>query len=397
MKKTSFAIAFYLVVFAFLLLEKANATCEMWSSNVYFCLSTDSKPSAENFSRLYETDTVKVYLRTGDAWVEIVGANDPSTDQKAALAGTSGAPSGSNKYVTNVDSRNSDARTPTAHTQAWSTITSTPTTLAGYSISDAAPKSHSDLTNLNAHGGIATGALTLPNLTNALNSGDYSINLKNYKTTSAGYGLVIDSDIARNNLILVNSAGSTKLQMRATTGYTGEFIFDTSAMGAVFGALNFISPGILGTIKFTTGSNSLGFNPGANSVTTSNANSIGLSVSLGASSVASFATTAWVPTANSDQDLGGTSNQFKDFFQQDGGKHYFGDAQDAAIYRDGTDLIVNPKLVGSGKVDIQGTAEVDALIVTAGGSSGKAICWKTATTLGYCSSAVASDGSCTCN
>ena len=32
-------------------------------------------------------------------------ANDPTSDQKAALAGTSGAPSGTNKYVTNVDGR----------------------------------------------------------------------------------------------------------------------------------------------------------------------------------------------------------------------------------------------------------------------------------------------------
>ncbi len=39
----------------------------------------------------------------------------PSADEKAALAGTSGSPSGTNKYVTNDDSRNTNARTPTAH------------------------------------------------------------------------------------------------------------------------------------------------------------------------------------------------------------------------------------------------------------------------------------------
>ncbi len=39
-------------------------------------------------------------------------ANDPTSDQKAALAGTSGTPSASNKYVTDGDSRNSDSRTP---------------------------------------------------------------------------------------------------------------------------------------------------------------------------------------------------------------------------------------------------------------------------------------------
>jgi hypothetical protein len=40
------------------------------------------------------------------------------------------------------DSRLSDARTPTAHTHAFSEITSTPTTLAGYGITDAYPSSN---------------------------------------------------------------------------------------------------------------------------------------------------------------------------------------------------------------------------------------------------------------
>lgn len=40
----------------------------------------------------------------------------PTSDQKAALAGTAGSPGAANKYVTDSDSRNNDARTPTAHT-----------------------------------------------------------------------------------------------------------------------------------------------------------------------------------------------------------------------------------------------------------------------------------------
>ena len=52
-------------------------------------------------------------------------ANDPTSDQKAALAGTNGTPSTSNKYVTNSDTRNSDSRTPLAHNQADTTITTT--------------------------------------------------------------------------------------------------------------------------------------------------------------------------------------------------------------------------------------------------------------------------------
>ena len=42
-------------------------------------------------------------------------ANDPLAGEKAALAGTSGTPGSGNKYVTDADSRNSNARTPTAH------------------------------------------------------------------------------------------------------------------------------------------------------------------------------------------------------------------------------------------------------------------------------------------
>lgn len=55
------------------------------------------------------------------------------------------------------DSRLSDARTPTAHTQAWSTITSTPTTLAGYGITDAAASSHThgNISNAGAIGSTA--------------------------------------------------------------------------------------------------------------------------------------------------------------------------------------------------------------------------------------------------
>jgi hypothetical protein len=41
--------------------------------------------------------------------------NDPTTDQKAALPGTNGTPSASNKYVTDSDPRNTNTRAPTAH------------------------------------------------------------------------------------------------------------------------------------------------------------------------------------------------------------------------------------------------------------------------------------------
>jgi hypothetical protein len=48
-----------------------------------------------------------------EEWANAVTAL--STDTKAALAGTSGTPQAANPYVTNADARNSNARTPTAH------------------------------------------------------------------------------------------------------------------------------------------------------------------------------------------------------------------------------------------------------------------------------------------
>lgn len=43
------------------------------------------------------------------------GGQIPSAGEKAALVGTSGTPGGANAYVTNADSRNTNARAPTAH------------------------------------------------------------------------------------------------------------------------------------------------------------------------------------------------------------------------------------------------------------------------------------------
>lgn len=61
------------------------------------------------------------------------GTNDgriPSQGENDALAGTNGTPSDSNRFVTNADPRNSDARTPTAHTHPTSAITGLDTALA---------------------------------------------------------------------------------------------------------------------------------------------------------------------------------------------------------------------------------------------------------------------------
>lgn len=66
-------------------------------------------------ARLTNARTPSVHAST-----HAIGGSDavptlPSTDEKAALVGTSGSPSGANAFVTNSDARNSDARAPTAH------------------------------------------------------------------------------------------------------------------------------------------------------------------------------------------------------------------------------------------------------------------------------------------
>lgn len=56
-------------------------------------------------------------------------ANDPTAEEKAALPGTSGTPGAGNKYVTDADPRNTNARTPTAHASTHEAGSSDP--LAG--------------------------------------------------------------------------------------------------------------------------------------------------------------------------------------------------------------------------------------------------------------------------
>jgi hypothetical protein len=61
--------------------------------------------------------------------------------------------------VLSTDSRLSDARVPTAHTQAWSTITETPNNLAGYNITDAVSATDNRLT---AYKTVGTGVPASP-------------------------------------------------------------------------------------------------------------------------------------------------------------------------------------------------------------------------------------------
>jgi hypothetical protein len=124
-------------------------------------------------------------------------------------------PTGS--YVLTSNSALTDARTPLAHTQAWSTITSTPTTLGGYGINDALPSANFTYVNL-------TGK---PTLATVATSGSYNDltstpNLTLYLTTS--------------------NASSTYAPIATTATLTGTQTLSNKTLGAtsVNGTMSFL-------------------------------------------------------------------------------------------------------------------------------------------------------------
>lgn len=78
-------------------------------------------------------------------------ANDPSSGEKAALAGTSGAPGSGNKYVTDSDSRLTDDRDPTAHAASHASAGSDPITIAQSQVTNLV----SDLTAIAGAAGLS--------------------------------------------------------------------------------------------------------------------------------------------------------------------------------------------------------------------------------------------------
>ncbi|HLO11223.1 MAG TPA: hypothetical protein VK190_03080 [Pseudoneobacillus sp.] len=60
-------------------------------------------------------DGVDISAHAANATAHHSNANDPSTSEKAALAGTSGTPGSTNKYVTDSDSRMTNKRDPNTH------------------------------------------------------------------------------------------------------------------------------------------------------------------------------------------------------------------------------------------------------------------------------------------
>lgn len=82
-----------------------------------------------------KTDLAYATVATTGAYSDLSGR--PTLGTAAALNIATSGNAASGEVVKGDDTRLTDSRTPTAHNQAWSTITSTPTTLSGYGITDA--------------------------------------------------------------------------------------------------------------------------------------------------------------------------------------------------------------------------------------------------------------------
>jgi len=79
-----------------------------------------------DYSLVVNTEIAKIHANT----------NDPTADQKAALAGTNGTPSITNKLVTDTDPRNTNARTPSTHSHVPGDVTGTAVITADSRLSD---------------------------------------------------------------------------------------------------------------------------------------------------------------------------------------------------------------------------------------------------------------------
>jgi hypothetical protein len=138
----------------------------------------------------------------------------PTTDEKAALAGTSGAASGSNKYVTNDDSRMTDSRAPSGSSGGDLTGTYPDPTIANGAITDAKVASNAAIaTTKIANFDTAVQASRLDQMA----APTTSVSLNSQRITSLADGTSA-SDAATVGQVQASTAGlDAKASVRAAT------------------------------------------------------------------------------------------------------------------------------------------------------------------------------------
>lgn len=142
-------------------------------------------------------------------------------------------------YVLTSNSALTDARTPLAHTQAFSTITNTPITLGGYGIADALPSANFTYANITGKPTLANVATSgsyndltsTPNLTLYLTTSNASSTYATqYTTISNGTGLTGGGSLAANRTLAIDSTVAT---LAGTQTLTNKTLGATSVNGTM--------------------------------------------------------------------------------------------------------------------------------------------------------------------
>lgn len=184
-----------------------------------YILSTDSPGTLADWVRVTFGDVVSVNGQTG---VIVLGYADvgaastsdtriPTQDENDALGGTSGAPSSSNKYVTDGDARNTNARTPTAHA---TTHTNGADDIQNATASQKGVATAAQITKLDAIEAGATQDMTAAELRTAIAGGTISTNLLDLPEQASPGNPAADT----GRLYAVDAGGKTEPEHRDSAG-----------------------------------------------------------------------------------------------------------------------------------------------------------------------------------
>jgi hypothetical protein len=161
------------------------------------------------------TDIVTVAELDSAVGLSHSNANDPTANEKAALAGT-GVPSGTDRYVNDSDARMTNSRAPTAHTHAPADVTGTAVITTDPRLSDARQlAAGADKTKLD---GIAAGAEVNVNADWNAVSGDAQILNKPTLGTAAEKNIPATGDASATEVVYGTDTRLTN--SRAPTSHT---------------------------------------------------------------------------------------------------------------------------------------------------------------------------------
>lgn len=194
--------------------------------------TSDADKAVLSATKLATARTIASASFDGQANIDISYTNltnKPALGTAAAKDVPATGNAGNAQVVMGSDSRLSDARTPTAHSQPWSSITSTPTTLAGYGITDAA-----DAAPVQSVAG-KTGAVTLAKADVGLGNVDNTSDASKPISTAVQTALNAKQDtlVSGTNIKTLNGesllgAGNLVLQLAADQPSAVTYAYDAS-------------------------------------------------------------------------------------------------------------------------------------------------------------------------